>query len=208
MGADAKLNIIKVKVADLKEAKENARVHDSHGIGQIKKSIEKFGFSDPIGIWGPDNIIVEGHGRFAAAKELGLEEVPCIRLDHLNDEERRSYMIMHNRTAELSLWDFKILASEAENAELYDFDIDFGLDDVDAEDFDDMFTLNDSDVPLCRTISMTLSPEQYEIAMAVIDYFQEQEAAGEELHTYGNENTKTNYFFEGVYQWAMQKNLL
>lgn len=206
MGSRKQLNIIYLNPEQLKKASENSRIHEEHDVKQIQKSIEKFGFCDPIGIWGEENIIVEGHGRVEAAKNLNLDRVPCIRLDELTDEERRSYMIMHNRTAELSMWDYKVLAEEAQNEELYDFDIDLGLDDVSAEDFDDLFTLNDSEVPLQRTITMTLAPEQYEIAMAIVDYFSEQDQ--EELHTYGNENAKTNQFFEGVYLWAQQNNLL
>lgn len=206
MGSRKQLNIIYLNPEQLKKASENSRIHEEHDVKQIQKSIEKFGFCDPIGIWGEENIIVEGHGRVEAAKNLNLDRVPCIRLDELTDEERRSYMIMHNRTAELSMWDYKVLAEEAQNEELYDFDIDLGLDDVSAEDFDDLFTLNDSGVPLQRTITMTLAPEQYEIAMAIVDYFSEQDQ--EELHTYGNENAKTNQFFEGVYLWAQQNNLL
>ena len=206
MGSRKQLNIIYLNPEQLKKAPENSRIHEEHDVQQIQKSIEKFGFCDPIGIWGEENIIVEGHGRVEAAKNLNLDRVPCIRLDELTDEERRSYMIMHNRTAELSMWDYKVLAEEAQNEELYDFEIDLGLDDVSAEDFDDLFTLNDSEVPLQRTITMTLAPEQYQIAMAIVDYFSEQDQ--EELHTYGNENAKTNQFFEGVYLWAQQNNLL
>lgn len=206
MGSRKQLDIIYLNPEQLKKAPENARLHEEQDVAQIQKSIEKFGFCDPIGIWGAENLIVEGHGRLEAAKNLNLDRVPCIRLDELTDDERRQYMIMHNRTAELSIWDFKVLAEEAQNEELYDFDIDLGLDDVSAEDFDDLFTLNDSEVPLQRTITMTLAPEQYEIAMAIVDYFAEQDQ--EELHTFGNENAKTNQFFEGVYLWAQQNNLL
>ena len=206
MGTKKQLNIIYLDIEELRPSPENARVHEDYDLEQIKKSIEHFGFNDPIAVAGANNLIVEGHGRLEAAKRLGLKQVPVIRLDELTDEERREYMIMHNRTAELSMWDFKILAEEVENEELYDFDIDMGLDDVSEEDFDEVFTLNDSEVPLQRTISLTLSPEQYEVAQSVIDYFREKDES--ELHTFGNDNKNTNYFFEGVYQWAMQKNLL
>lgn len=200
------LKIEYLEIGQLQPYERNAKKHDVDDVQAICRSIEQFGFSDPIGIWGKENLIVEGHGRLEAAKNLNLDRVPCIRLDELTDEERREYMIMHNRTAELSIWDFKVLAEEAQNEELYDFDVDLGLDDVNEEDFGDLFTLNDSEVPLQRTITMTLAPEQYEIAMAIVDYFAEQDQ--DELHTFGNENTKTNQFFEGVYLWAQQNNLL
>ena len=63
----------------------NAKEHPREQIEQIKKSIVDYGMSDPIGIWGKKNVIVEGHGRLMACKELGFKEVPCIRLDHMTE---------------------------------------------------------------------------------------------------------------------------
>jgi hypothetical protein len=107
-----KLQIIYLPPGDLVPYEGNARRHSPEDIEAIKKSILEDEFDDPIGIWGDQNIIVEGHGRQIAALELGLEEVPCIRLDHLSDKQRREYAIRHNRTAELSAWDFSKLEEE------------------------------------------------------------------------------------------------
>lgn len=90
----------------------NARKHSPDDIEAIKKSILDDGFNDPIGVWGENNLIVEGHGRQIAAKELHLEKIPVIRLDHLTDKQRREYAIRHNKTAELSAWDFRKLEEE------------------------------------------------------------------------------------------------
>lgn len=121
------LQIVYIPVDQLKPYERNARKHTPNDVEKIKASIEKFGFDDPIGIWGKKNIIVEGHGRLIAAKELGYEKVPCIRLDHLTDEQRRAYGLAHNKTAELSTWDFGKL--EAELMDLSDFGMsDFGFD--------------------------------------------------------------------------------
>lgn len=98
------LKIEQLPVEALQEYENNARDHGQVDIEAIKESITMFGFNDPIGIWSDDNVIVEGHGRLLAAKELGMTEVPCIRLDHMTDEERRAYAIAHNKTAELSTW--------------------------------------------------------------------------------------------------------
>lgn len=106
------LQIVYLPPGDLKPYEKNARKHAPDDIEAIKKSILEDGFNDPIGIWGENNSIVEGHGRQIAALELGLETVPCIRLDHLSDKQRREYMIRHNRTAELSAWDFSKLEEE------------------------------------------------------------------------------------------------
>lgn len=116
-------------VKDLQPYEHNARKHDTEDVTAIKKSIEQFGFNDPIGIWSDKNLIVEGHGRLLAAKELGMEEVPCIRLDHLSDEERRAYALAHNKTAELSAWDFNTL--DLELAGIQEIDMSqFGFEDV------------------------------------------------------------------------------
>lgn len=106
------LKIVYLPPGELKPYENNARKHAPDDIEAIKKSILEDGFNDPVGIWGEENTIVEGHGRIIAAEELGLETVPCIRLDHLTDKQRREYTIRHNRTAELSAWDFKKLEEE------------------------------------------------------------------------------------------------
>ena len=111
MSKSPKLKIEMLSVDALQEYEGNARQHGDTDIAAIKESIEMFGFNDPIGIWG-ENVIVEGHGRLIAAKELGMTEVPCIRLDHMTDEERRAYALAHNKTAELSKWNFPQLDVE------------------------------------------------------------------------------------------------
>lgn len=106
---------------------KNARKHQDVDVDAIVKSIKEFGFNDPIGVWGKKNIIVEGHGRLQAAKKLGMKEVPVIHLDDLTDEQRRAYTLAHNKTAELSMWDFEKLDEELSN--ILDIDMsDFGFD--------------------------------------------------------------------------------
>lgn len=109
---------------ELTPYENNTRKHAPDDIEQIKKSILEDGFNDPIGIWGENNLIVEGHGRQIAAQELHLEKVPVIRLDHMTDDQRRDYAIRHNRTAELSAWDFSKLEEELAALEIegHDFD--------------------------------------------------------------------------------------
>lgn len=121
------LKIEYIDVAKLKPYDKNTRKHEDYDVSQIAKSIEQYGFNDPIGIWGKNNIIVEGHGRLLAAKKLGMDKVPCIRLDDLTDEQRREYAIMHNKTAELSTWDFDLLADEIADLDFSGFDIEWGL---------------------------------------------------------------------------------
>ena len=69
------MEIVKININNLKPYKNNAKVHTPEQIKQIKKSIEEFGMNDPIAVWGEDNLIVEGHGRIEALKQLGYTEV-------------------------------------------------------------------------------------------------------------------------------------
>ena len=120
------LKIEYLPIKALKPYEKNTRKHQKKDVENIARSIEKFGMNDPIGIW-KDNIIVEGHGRLLACKQLGMTEGPCVRLDHLTDEQRREYAIAHNATAELSEWDLDILSDELAELNLSDFDFDFGI---------------------------------------------------------------------------------
>ena len=122
------LKIEYIAVEDLKPYEKNNKKHEDFDIGEIAKSISKYEMIDPVGIWGKDNTIVEGHGRVLACKQLGIDKVPCIRLDHLTDEQRREYAIVHNKSQELALYDFDNLADELADLDLSDFDFDFGLD--------------------------------------------------------------------------------
>lgn len=115
------LKIEYIPVGKVKPYDKNARKHKDFDVDAIVRSIEEFGFDDPIGIWSDKNIIVEGHGRLLAAKKLGMNEVPCIRLDHLTDEQRRAYALAHNKTAENSEWDLELLPLELE--EIVDIDM-------------------------------------------------------------------------------------
>lgn len=99
-----------VSIDSIKPYENNARKHQKEDVQAIVESIKEFGFKDPIGVW--NNEIVEGHGRLMAAKELGMTEVPIIRLDDLTDEQRRAYALAHNKTAELSSWYEEILDAE------------------------------------------------------------------------------------------------
>ena len=121
-----KLKIEYLPVDSLRPYEKNARKHEKMDVDNVARSIEKYGINDPIGIW-KGNLIVEGHGRLLACKQLGMTEVPCVRLDHLTDEQRREYAIAHNATAELSEWDLDILPDELAELDFSGFDFDFSF---------------------------------------------------------------------------------
>ena len=124
------MKIEMLKVKDLKPYKKNAKKHPKKQIERIANSIECFGMNDPIAIW-KDNVIISGHGRLEAMKQLGYAEVPCIRLDHLTDEERKAYTLAHNKVAE-SEWDYSILDDEINSITEFDMG-DFGFEFIDTE---------------------------------------------------------------------------
>lgn len=126
------LKIEYVNTAELQTYENNAKEHPAEQVEQIKLSIAQFGFNDPIAVW-KDNVIIEGHGRLIAAMELGMEEVPVIRLDSLTDEQRRAYMLVHNKLTMNSDFNIDLLAMELEDItdiNMADFGFDLNIDDV------------------------------------------------------------------------------
>ena len=90
------LKIEYISIDKLTPYEKNCKVHTKEQIKHIAASIEQFGFNDPLGIWSESNIVLEGNGRLEALHLLGINEAPCIRLDHLSDEDRKAYVIAHN----------------------------------------------------------------------------------------------------------------
>lgn len=119
-----RLKVVYRKTDDLIPYAGNARTHSDKQISQIATSVKKFGFANPVLIDG-DGTIIAGHGRVAAAKQLGMVEVPTIGLAHLSPAERRAYVIADNRLAELAGWDREILKIEFQA--MAEMDLDFEL---------------------------------------------------------------------------------
>lgn len=119
--------IIHMRVADLLADPANARTHTKKQIGQIARSIEKFGFNNPI-LVDRQGKIVAGHGRLRAAEVLGLERVPTICLDHLSPAQLRAYALADNRLAELAGWDTELLALEING--LLELDLEYEITDI------------------------------------------------------------------------------
>lgn len=108
---EASKNIELVSVNVLIPYVNNARTHDDAQIAQIAGSIKEFGFNNPVLI-ADDNSIIAGHGRVMAARKLGMDSVPCVRLSHLTDSQRKAYILADNRIAMNSDWDSNLLALE------------------------------------------------------------------------------------------------
>ena len=143
-----KLKVEYIPIEQLKPYGKNAKIHTQEQIEQIKNSIREFGMNDPIGIWGKDNLIVEGHGRLQACKELGMKEVPVIRIDDLTDEQRRAYTLVHNQTTMNTGFDLDVLNEELENLSI---DMtEYGFDSISEEDVEleeDGFDFDDDGEP-------------------------------------------------------------
>jgi hypothetical protein len=124
----------------------NSRTHSDAQVAQIAASIKEFGWTNPILIDG-DNTIIAGHGRLLAARKLGMDEVPAIRIGHLSKAQQRALVIADNQLAINAGWDMDMLRAEIEGLKLDDFDVDLlGFSD---EELKDLFSrLEDESVSL------------------------------------------------------------
>jgi len=102
----------------------NARTHSRKQIRQIAESIRRFGFTNPVLIDG-ENRLLAGHGRVEAARELGMDTIPCLRIDHMSPAEKRAYVLADNKLALNAGWDEELLALELK--ELMEADIAFDI---------------------------------------------------------------------------------
>lgn len=112
----------------------NARTHSPEQVAQIAASIQEFGFTNPI-LVASDNGIIAGHGRLQAARELAMDTVPVVVLDHLTPEQRRAYVLADNKLALNAGWDVDMLAMEVNALREEDFDLDLlGFSDEELKD--------------------------------------------------------------------------
>jgi len=115
-------DVQEVAVTLLKPYEQNAKIHGKEQIKKIKDSIKEFGFLTPCLIDGDYNLIA-GHGRVMAAKEVGMETVPCVFIEGLTEAQRRAYILADNRLGELGEWDMDIVNTELIALDDMDFDI-------------------------------------------------------------------------------------
>ena len=135
--------MVEVTVSSLIPYERNAKKHPEDQIEKLKDSIQEFGFISPCLI-DEQNRIIAGHGRVEAAKQLGLETVPCVYVEGLTEEQRRAYIIADNRLTELGGWDMDIVFEELTdlddmgfNVELTGFEIPEEYLEAEEDDFDE-----------------------------------------------------------------------
>ena len=100
----------------------NARTHSQDQINKLRSSIREFGFINPV-IIDKDYGVIAGHGRIMAAEEEGIKEVPCVFADHLNEAQKKAYILADNRMALDAGWDEELLRVEIESLEDYGFNV-------------------------------------------------------------------------------------
>jgi len=127
------LSIEQVPIDRLIPYARNSRTHSPEQVAQIAGSIREFGFNSPVLV--DDQLgIIAGHGRVLAAQKLGLETVPCVRLSHLSETQKRAYVIADNKLALNAGWDEEMLGLEL--SELRENDFDLGLIGFNAEEIE------------------------------------------------------------------------
>lgn len=119
------LQIEQIPISELIEYEGNAKIHTEEQVRKIADSITKFGMNQPIAV-DESNVIIAGHGRFLACRSLGMAEVPCIRLDHMSEQQKKAYILADNKLNMETGFDLEALNAELQA--ISDFDMgDFGF---------------------------------------------------------------------------------
>lgn len=137
------MEIVLKKLEDLKPYENNPRFNDE-SVQYVANSIKEFGFKVPI-IVDKNDVIVAGHTRYKASLELGLEEVPCIVADDLNDEQIKAFRLADNKVSEKAQWNYELLDEELNdilNIDMTDFDFNTDLMNINWANVDDITTDN------------------------------------------------------------------
>lgn len=193
-----------VKISEIKLNPNNPRLIKDDKFKKLVKSIQEFPEMldiRPI-VVNSDMIILGGNMRFKACKEAGLKEIPIIVADNLTEEQQREFLIKDNTSG--GEWDFEMLANEWDVEQLEEWGLDLVGFDVNAEDFDENFTLPDGDKAPFQQMTFTLADEQAEqIKNAIADIKATEEY--KYCETMGNENSNGNALYLIVMQWVEQR---
>lgn len=121
----------------LRPYERNAKIHPLEQVERIKRSIEEFGFVTPCVIDGEYNLIA-GHGRVQAAKEMGMDSVPCVFVEGLTEAQRKAYILADNRLGELGEWDMELVFDELDDLGEMGFDVELtGFENVTPLEYED-----------------------------------------------------------------------
>lgn len=147
-----------IEINLINEYENNVKIHTDEQIEQIIMSIQKYGNNDPIAI-DENNTIIEGHGRFLALKRLGYNTIPVIKLGHLTEEQKREYILIHNKLTMNTGFDMERLEKELDEIET-DLSL-YGFEQFE-EFFEELEELEDE--PTDETVKLTikLSRTEYE----------------------------------------------
>ena len=129
------MEIRNISVKDLIPYERNTKKHDKTQINNVAESIKQYGFVQPIVI-DKNNVVVIGHCRLLAAKQLKMKEVPCVCVEDLTEEQVKALRIVDNKSNE-SEWDFDFLADELAEIDLSGFDFDFGIEDKEEDEVEE-----------------------------------------------------------------------
>lgn len=138
------LEVQLVEVQSIKQYSNNAKQHSEKQINQIAKSIQKFGFLNPI-LLDQTKTIIAGHGRLLALKQLGYMSVPCVYAKHLTESQVNAYRIADNKLSENASWDSELLAVELKSLESIDINFDFDTLGFDSIEIDNLFHHNNDE---------------------------------------------------------------
>lgn len=165
------MQIENININDIKEYEYNAKIHTNEQIEQIIISIQRYGNNDPIAI-DENNTIIEGHGRYLALKRLGVEEIPVIKLKHLTEEQKREYILVHNKLTMNTDFDLEILEQELEKIEYnmatFDFEVFeefFEEDEVIEEDENE----EENSTLITKKLVIELTEEEYDIVIEKLE---------------------------------------
>lgn len=123
VGGGESLRVEFVDISDLRKYERNNKIHMESQISDLVNLIKEFGFTNPILI-DEENEIIAGHGRHEAASRIGMKQVPCIRLSHLTDAQKRAYRIADNKVQMGAAWDFDALRLEISELSAGGYDLD------------------------------------------------------------------------------------
>ena len=174
--------ITKIKIEDIKPYAENPRNMEL-SLPKVKESISNFGFNQPV-LLDNKNIIITGHTRYSAAKELGFTELPCIIVDELTPNEIRAYRIADNKVGQDSSWDVSLLKAELQRLRLDNFPItQTGYSDVELENLEiELDKIKVTTTPELSSIeapnfsdamvnlNFTMKPQERLVVMNYLDY--------------------------------------